>query len=136
MSRLNANELELSKSQRSVLIKFLKEIGVVAEWSKLNRADLMELVKGVVKAGGSGRFVYITESSDFDVLEAFEVWRRYQVAIHGDSEDELTLEHFEEAFVQSPLERTLQAQLRVDGKLIGVGVLDVAQSCVSSVYFY
>lgn len=97
----------------------------------------MELVVDIVKAEGHGRFTYtFSEEDAFNCDEAFELWRKYQVAIHGDDEAELSLSHFKESFVESPLERTLQAQLKLDGRLIGVGVLDVAESCISSVYFY
>ena len=134
--RLDADEFAMSKSQRHCLIKFLKEIGIGQDWRKKNREELMASVQDLVKSKGNYRFSYTWDPASLDAEEAFQVWRRYQIAIHNDSEDELTLPHFKQSFVNSPLKQTFQAQLRLDGKLIGVGVLDVAKSCLSSVYFY
>ncbi len=109
---------------------------MIAEWSKLSREELMDLLVEVVKSNGNDRFSYTWDEVSFQEDQAFPIWRQYQIEIHNDSNDELTLSHFKQSFVKSPLKRTLQAQLRLDGRLLGVGVLDVAASSLSSVYFY
>lgn len=135
--RLDARKFDMKRSQRNVLVKFLKFIGY-PDCSQYSRQELVDKESvNVIQNGGYGRLSYSTDPRDFSIEEAFHVWKRYQIAIHGDDENELTVEHFKSSFVESPLlERTVQAQMRIDGRLVGVSVLDLASSCVSSVYFY
>lgn len=96
------------------------------------------------------RFEVRTLRSAFDP-EEFDLWRRYQLAVHGSSPEEVTRESFEQFLVDSPLIDvepgsgrptpscgfgSFHQQYRVDGKLIAVGVVDILPSCFSSKYLF
>ncbi|CAL8078011.1 unnamed protein product [Calicophoron daubneyi] len=81
------------------------------------------------------------------------VYQKYQMAVHGDKEDECTVSQFERFLVDSPLVPdtrqpesasilapsfgSYHQQYWLDGKnLIAVGVIDLLPKCLSSVYFF
>ncbi|XP_034241052.1 arginyl-tRNA--protein transferase 1 isoform X2 [Thrips palmi] len=82
--------------------------------------------------------------------ESLCVYRRYQIAIHGDPESKCTESQYKRFLVKSPLEAwrpadgsgppqgygSFHQQYWLDDKLVAVGVLDILPRCVSSVYFY
>jgi len=79
--------------------------------------------------------------------ESFQLFKKYQMKIHEDKEDEWAESGFKEFLCDSPLayEEVEGCQVLLgayhqhyllDGKLIAVGVLDILPGCVSSVYFY
>eukprot|EP00741_Cyanophora_paradoxa_P005468 tig00000889_g5301.t1 len=88
--------------------------------------------------------------------ETFELYKKYQVAVHGDKPESLTREGFTRFLVSSPLIReragargadplrprpplgfgSFHQEYRVEGRLVAVGVVDVLPRCLSSVYFY
>ena len=91
-----------------------------------------------------------TARSSF-VEEEYQLWRRYQVQVHGSTPDELARESYEHFLVETPLievepgpGRTTPAlgfgsfhqQYRVDGRLVAVGVVDVLPRCLSSKYLF
>eukprot|EP00727_Mastigamoeba_balamuthi_P005186 m51a1_g14666 putative arginyl-trna--protein transferase 1-like (526) ;mRNA; f:26284-27904 len=95
----------------------------------------------------------ITVSPSTFVREEFELYKRYQIAVHHDDPSELSAEGYERFLVESPLARcplpagavlpygvheygSYHMQYRLDGELIAVGVLDVLPGCLSSVYFF
>lgn len=72
--------------------------------------------------------------------EVFELYRKYQIAIHHDVDEELTEDKFTRFLVDSPLRNSKQygsfhQKYYLDGCLIAVAFLDVLPNCVSSVYF-
>ena len=90
--------------------------------------------------------------------ESFQLYRKYQVAIHKDKPSKCTANQFTRFLCDSSLVRgggrsseednssqekfypdgfgAYHQQYLIDGKIICVGVLDVLPHCVSSVYFY
>ncbi|KAG8228892.1 hypothetical protein J437_LFUL007629 [Ladona fulva] len=80
--------------------------------------------------------------------ESFQLYRKYQIVIHGDEPNEVTKSGFVGFLVDSPLEPvgsendpsssygSFHQQYWINGTLIAVGVIDILPYCVSSVYFY
>ncbi|CAG2164796.1 unnamed protein product [Oppiella nova] len=82
--------------------------------------------------------------------ESHEVYRKYQMSIHGDSLDKCSSKQYKRFLIDSPLENercvtsdglpdhlgSFHQQYWLDNKLIAVGVIDVLPYCVSSVYLY
>jgi len=80
--------------------------------------------------------------------EEFQVYFKYQTKIHNDKPNEVTMNGFKRFLCNSPLTSTnysgpfskgygsYHQQYRLNGKLIAVGVIDVLNHCVSSVYFF
>lgn len=74
--------------------------------------------------------------------EAFELYRRYQVAVHGDKEEELSEEGYTrflctDPFVSAdPFYGAFHMLHRIDGRLVAVGVVDVLPGALSSVYLF
>ncbi|XP_037760747.1 arginyl-tRNA--protein transferase 1 isoform X2 [Chelonia mydas] len=80
--------------------------------------------------------------------ESYQVYKRYQMAIHKDPPDKPTISQFTRFLCDSPLEAenppsgpdcgygSFHQQYWLDGKIIAVGVIDVLPYCVSSVYLY
>eukprot|EP00058_Branchiostoma_floridae_P013548 XP_002599036.1 hypothetical protein BRAFLDRAFT_104268 [Branchiostoma floridae] len=81
-------------------------------------------------------------------MESYELYKKYQIAIHKDEPDKCTMKQWTRFLVDSPLQEehkpgtpacgngSFHQQYWLDGKLIAVGVLDVLPNCVSSVYLY
>ncbi|XP_019639338.1 PREDICTED: arginyl-tRNA--protein transferase 1-like [Branchiostoma belcheri] len=81
-------------------------------------------------------------------MESYELYKKYQIAIHKDEPDKCTMKQWTRFLVDSPLQEehkpglpacgngSFHQQYWLDGKLIAVGVLDILPSCVSSVYLY
>ena len=81
-------------------------------------------------------------------MEEFELYVKYQTTIHKDKPGEVTLNGFKRFLCNSPLTDSnykgpftkgygsYHQQYRLNGKLIGVGVIDILSDCVSSVYFF
>lgn len=80
--------------------------------------------------------------------ESWILFVKYQMKVHGETEDEWDFESYLE-FLVSPLESkkdqklskvpsygSYHQQYYIDGKLFAVGVIDVLPYCVSSVYFF
>uniref|UniRef100_A0A2C9JLZ4 Arginyl-tRNA--protein transferase 1 n=1 Tax=Biomphalaria glabrata TaxID=6526 RepID=A0A2C9JLZ4_BIOGL len=80
--------------------------------------------------------------------ESFSLFKKYQMLVHRESEEECDKMGFRNFLVESPLEDN-QDTIRppdgfgsfhqhyiLDGKLIAVGVIDILPACVSSVYLY
>jgi len=73
---------------------------------------------------------------------SFELYKKYQLAVHDDKESDLTMKQWERFLVNSPLSSpneelgSFHRQYWLDDKLIAVGVVDVLPTSVSSVYVY
>eukprot|EP00088_Acartia_fossae_P004764 TRINITY_DN12060_c0_g1_i13.p1 TRINITY_DN12060_c0_g1~~TRINITY_DN12060_c0_g1_i13.p1 ORF type:complete len:483 (-),score=77.24 TRINITY_DN12060_c0_g1_i13:181-1599(-) len=81
--------------------------------------------------------------------ESYEVYKKYQMSIHKDKEDECDQNTYRRFLCASPLKYQHDASSKddvlmgafhqhylLDGKIIAVGVLDILPDCVSSVYLY
>lgn len=72
--------------------------------------------------------------------ETIEVFKKYQMEIHGEEEDMCTpasqFKRFLCEFSFKPGYGTYHQQYVIDGKIVAVGVLDILQDCISSVYFF
>ena len=78
----------------------------------------------------------------------FSVYRSYQTTIHKDKKKELTSKQFERFLVHSPLRYSdlrpdsqhkggsFHQQYWLNGELIAVGVVDILENCLSSVYLF
>ena len=90
--------------------------------------------------------------SSFDP-EEFELYRRYQIRVHGDKPDKVNKSQYYRFLVETPLQfvpgnskdRTgvppcgfgsFHQQYRIDGKLVAVGVVDILPRCLSSKYLF
>lgn len=80
--------------------------------------------------------------------ESYELYKKYQVAVHHDTPDKCTEDQFVRFLVDSPLipkpgpkewecgYGSHHNQYYIDGKLVMVGVVDILPDCISSVYVY
>ncbi|KAL2716097.1 arginyl-tRNA--protein transferase 1 isoform X1 [Vespula squamosa] len=76
------------------------------------------------------------------------LYKKYQMAIHGDEPKECNKKTFINFLVKSPLQEwipengppqgygSFHEQYWLDNELIAIGVIDILPSCVSSVYFF
>lgn len=143
--RLNVNTFEASKSQQKVMRKMKKYINQSANISldvDVERTEMKLSIK--------------TLPSVF-TQEKFDLYKKYQMIVHKDSSDEITESGFTRFLVTSPLTDnishpskvsssdllgnstqfgTFHQEYRFDNVLVAVGVIDILQSGVSSVYFF
>ena len=81
--------------------------------------------------------------------ESYELYKKYQMTVHNDKEDECEEKQFKRFLCDSPLipkdapsrdwpceYGSYHQHYRLDGKLIAVGVVDILLKCLSSVYTY
>ncbi|KAK9301251.1 hypothetical protein QLX08_006330 [Tetragonisca angustula] len=80
--------------------------------------------------------------------QSYEIYRKYQTAIHGVLSEKITEKQYTRFLVKSPLQPwtpddgppdgygSFHEQYWLDNELIAVGVIDILPSCVSSVYFF
>jgi arginine-tRNA-protein transferase len=82
--------------------------------------------------------------------EEFEIYKTYQIAIHQDLPEDVTEKGYTRFLCNTPLMDitkprnnkpfngygSFHLQYRIDGKLIGVSVVDVLEKGMSSVYFF
>ncbi|CAG8544542.1 464_t:CDS:2 [Diversispora eburnea] len=91
-------------------------------------------------------FKIVLEPSSFS-REKYQIYRKYQIEIHKDEEDELSESGFRRFLVKSPLKcestnipgykyGSFHQCYYLDNKLIAVAVLDILPKCISSVYFF
>lgn len=82
---------------------------------------------------------------DTTFLQSWEVFRKYQQAIHKESESQCDRSSYRRFLVDSPLQfqakgsynlGSFHQQYWLDDELIAVGVIDVLPTCVSSVYLF
>ena len=80
--------------------------------------------------------------------ESYELYKKYQMTVHKDTEDECNEKQYRRFLCDSPLIPKQGAagwpcdygsyhhHYRIDGKLVAVGVVDFLPNCLSSVYTY
>lgn len=93
-------------------------------------------------ASPAHRFQSYLEPADVSV-EKYRLYKKYQMAVHGDSESKASKSGFTRFLCESPLVASSSQQpklgsfhhiYRLDGNLIAIGVLDILPHAVSSVY--
>lgn len=100
--------------------------------------DLLQVVQAC-ETSAAHRFESSLEPADF-TEEKFELFKRYQMEIHGDTEAKVSKSGFNRFLCDSPLEAgssdlgSFHHMYRIDGQLVAVGVLDILPHAVSSVY--
>ncbi|KAJ3306759.1 Arginyl-tRNA--protein transferase 1 [Kappamyces sp. JEL0829] len=88
------------------------------------------------------KLTVVLEPSRF-TAEMFELYQKYQMAIHNDTLEDLTESKFTQFLVDTPLKPwgdeeqfgSFHQKYYLDGALMAVAVLDILPNCVSSVYF-
>jgi arginine-tRNA-protein transferase len=135
--RLNVADFKPSASQKKILRRMNRKIHQFA--GQLS-----------IETGEEAEISVETEPASFTV-EKLELFRRYQVAVHGDSPEKISEESFQRFLVDSPLfdERdpaligegewrrgTFHQLYRLAGRLVAVGVVDVVPSGLISVYCF
>jgi leucyl-tRNA---protein transferase len=68
--------------------------------------------------------------------ERISLYNRYQQQWHASDENLLDLASYDEAFVQSPVQTQEVCWRDTDGRLVGIGIVDVLSQSISSVYYY
>lgn len=132
----SANTSQKNSSQQG---KTLEELLDEPQKAK-NPAHKLE-IKLIANSPPTTDFKYSFDAS-------YAIFRRYQMTIHKEKSSECTKQQFGDFLVSSPLEpKSLGPRLPtglgsfhqhyiLDGKIIGVAILDILPHCVSSVYFY
>lgn len=81
-------------------------------------------------------------------LEAFEVFRKYQMSVHKEPPEQCTEDTYRRFLVDSPLVQSrspldperwygsFHIMYRIRGRLFAVGVVDILPRCLSSVYLF
>ena len=87
-------------------------------------------------------FSVTTHRAAFDE-EEYQLYRKYQMAVHDDEPAEITRKRFRGFLVESPLRPveeygwgSFHMQYRIGGRLVAVGVVDLLPRCLSSKYFF
>lgn len=93
---------------------------------------------------------YVINKSKF-IQEEYELYKKYQINIHKDKPEEITQKSYTRFLIHSPIEcipigaelplgikeyGSYHLQYKLDGKIVGVSVLDILPKCISSVYFF
>ncbi|CAG8738815.1 7109_t:CDS:2, partial [Acaulospora morrowiae] len=170
--RLDANKFQASKSQRKVVNRFNRfvegtyvpseaSVGDDGPSEKQSHANgtgktgkqvgkNFEIIKAIHEAEDredyKHKFRIVLERSSF-TQEKYQLYRKYQINIHKDSEDEVTKNGFRRFLVESPLQYESSGVQNtseygsfhqcyfLDDKMVAIAVLDILPKCVSSVYF-
>ncbi|KAI9281828.1 arginine-tRNA-protein transferase [Sporodiniella umbellata] len=152
--RLHANNYKLSKGQKKILIKLNKYIQ--GEWSPDHKQheekkppknnspkELSDFIHPTPTTESKHSLKIELEPSSF-TKEKFELYKKYQMSIHGDNEEDITESGFSRFLVDSPLKEeesngvqlgSFHQRYILDGQLIAVSVIDILPGCVSGVYF-
>lgn len=118
--RLDASKFLISKSQKKIWKKF----------QSFCEKENVEITRVVSKESG---------------VESYILYKKYQMMIHGDCEEDLSKKRYETFLVDSPLIYCSQDGVQfgsfhekyyVNGKLVAVEVVDILPGCFSSVYFF
>ena len=141
--RLDVGRFKASKSQRKVERRLLA-------YSTRSRETQEGLGDDDGDGGGTKvRALTIETARSTFIEEEYELWKRYQAAVHGDAPSELRKESYARFLVESPIVAepprsdtpsvgygAFHQQYRMDGRLIAVGVVDILPRCLSSKYFF
>lgn len=142
--RADALQLHVGKNGKRAIKKLHEHVNAsVTKSTKDNKPfDLTERMEALESP--SSKLKVDLVKADFR-KDAFDLWKKYQRAIHNDSDSKLTKDSYIRFLCQSPLEYeesiagspdygSYHQHYRVDGTLVAVGVVDILPYCVSSVY--
>ncbi|KAK4685978.1 arginyl-tRNA---protein transferase, partial [Tremellales sp. Uapishka_1] len=163
--RLDATSFRPGKKHRQVVNRFNRFLAtgqkrgegsaeVAKPTAKGEEGGFLRNMKKI--AGRDGKHRFTTELVPAEsTYESFELYRKYQVAVHGDKDNEVTLPGFQRFLCDSnlmlePIRYSALAEdnedlpqaygsyhllYKVDSELIALSVMDILPNCVSSVYF-
>lgn len=146
----SARDLGSTASERS------KEQRILPQGDKTFAQDLKELLalpnEADCKHKFETRLVCVNPRSEVFVKtysESYAVFKKFQMIIHREKEEDSTERHFEEFLVQSPMENepegsenmpcmfgTYHQQYLLDGKIFAVGVIDILPRGILCEYLY
>ncbi|XP_032662853.1 arginyl-tRNA--protein transferase 1 isoform X5 [Odontomachus brunneus] len=146
---MSSEYLKTSKKSYEVYKKYQTTIhGTPAE-----KVTEQRYTRFLVKSPLQIKLVRVMSDEFLTTLDASaSVYKKYQMAIHGDSPEECDRKSFFNFLVKSPLQPwisesgtpgippqgygSFHEQYWLNNELIAVGVIDILPSCVSSVYFF
>ncbi|XP_035685735.1 arginyl-tRNA--protein transferase 1-like [Branchiostoma floridae] len=146
---------KLLRKQRKQEKETSRQAAESLPWKKEQKEDTQKSIEDYLKDEAFSRLELRLvrsepKSEEFSRtrMESYELYKKYQIAIHKDEPDKCTMKQWTRFLVDSPLQEehkpgtpacgngSFHQQYWLDGKLIAVGVLDVLPNCVSSVYLY
>ncbi|XP_071579278.1 arginyl-tRNA--protein transferase 1 isoform X3 [Temnothorax nylanderi] len=142
---ISSEYLKTSKESYELYKKYQNTIhGVPAE--KLTE---QQYTRFLVKSPLQMKLVRVMSDEFVNTLDtSASLYKKYQMAIHGDTPDQCDKKSFFSFLVRSPLQQwipdsgpphgygSFHEQYWLDNELIAVGVIDILPSCISSVYFF
>ncbi|KYN00160.1 PREDICTED: arginyl-tRNA--protein transferase 1 isoform X3 [Cyphomyrmex costatus] len=103
----------------------------------------------LVKSPLQMKLVRVMSDEFLNTLEtSANLYKKYQMTIHGDTPEQCDQKAFYNFLVKSPLQQwipdngpshgygSFHEQYWLDNELVAVGVIDILPSCISSVYFF
>ena len=146
--RLKAEDFKASKAQRQLVRRMERYLAT----GDIHMAPAPASAKESVDADVSvvpKNYTLMTERASC-TAEKFQLYKKYQITVHGDQPSELTEDGFSRFLVESPLvsdvgqavsagsvvQGTHHMLHRIDGQLVAVGVVDLLPSGLSSVYLF
>ncbi|XP_043665052.1 arginyl-tRNA--protein transferase 1 isoform X2 [Vespula pensylvanica] len=150
-----AKLLRIERKQKKLLAqgKSLKEIETAFKESKQqNYVKTLEELFDEIWTGTKKLEIKLVRVMTEEFLKSLDtsanLYKKYQMAIHGDEPEECNKKTFVNFLVKSPLQEwipengppqgygSFHEQYWLDNELIAIGVIDILPSCVSSVYFF
>ncbi|KOC66094.1 Arginyl-tRNA--protein transferase 1 [Habropoda laboriosa] len=127
-SSMSSGYLETSKQSYEVYKKYQTTInGVLAD-----KVTEKQYRRFLMKSPLQMKLVRTMSDEFIKTLKvSAKLFKKYQMTIYDETEEESDEESFFRFLVKSPLQ-----QYWLDNELIAVGVIDILPSCISSVYFF
>ncbi|ORX33890.1 arginine-tRNA-protein transferase [Kockovaella imperatae] len=149
--RLDAQAFKPSKKQRQVINRMNRYLSGTKAGDKLPESELRAFESGYGRDGGAHRLETRLIPAKAS-RETFALYKKYQVAVHHDRPESVSMNGFRRFLCDSPLipsdipyesdapglpssYGSYHLLYLVDSVLIGISVIDILPSCVSSVYF-
>lgn len=157
---MNVNTFVPSRSQRKSLLKFLqttspRKVGKINNIQKDPTRFVDYFLETLFLSDNDKRFrlKFTRPQSSSRKKPLFELYKKYQIAVHGDLPQSITYDRFkrflcdtalpplsttisEEGFMFPNTMGTAHLEYLLDDQLIAVSVLDILPNYVSSVYFF
>lgn len=161
--RLRADAFVLSRSQRKTLKRLCHYLQVDIPQSS-PPGSLLDMVLGALDDCSRFAMEFVSPTASASDPTIFALYRRYQVAVHGDDEQDVDRQQFRAFLCDTPLlvrmrhrspltvsHPAAQAEAldddeptygsrhiyyRIDGQVVAVSVVDILPLCLSSVYLF
>ncbi|KAG5668714.1 hypothetical protein PVAND_016642 [Polypedilum vanderplanki] len=114
-----------------------------------NKEKYLEDLLSEEPTDGKHQFeVKLMRSSAALSRQSFELYLKYQIAVHGMSIDGKTIEGFEKSYIESPVEHrkndqtpadgygSFHQQYFIDNRLVAVSIFSILPNCISSCYCF